>query len=202
MKGFLTGVWEGPESVWRRKGRPVGLSRYCQGSPESPHASRQDGRWTTANPRPRFGTRFIREESIWSDPEIEGTRPRIYRSIGPLLQAEMNRCAESSPGGAFRGIASVSAPMPTTPTPAPVTKSGHCSRTRLSETIASIEQDRQADSQRGRDCCKPPEARDSRRLGERLCLERVRAIITYGANRHYQAGERKVEQSLQSLLRA
>ena len=36
---------------------------------------------------------------------------------------------------------------------------------------------------------------------ERLCLQRVRAIITYGANRHYQAKEQMVEQSLQRCLK-
>ena len=35
---------------------------------------------------------------------------------------------------------------------------------------------------------------------ERLCLRRLRAIITYGANRHYQAEEQIVEQSLQHCL--
>ena len=35
---------------------------------------------------------------------------------------------------------------------------------------------------------------------ERLCLQRVRAIITYGANRHNQAEEPRVEQSLQRCL--
>ena len=35
---------------------------------------------------------------------------------------------------------------------------------------------------------------------ELLCLWRVRTIITYGANLHYQAEERLVEQSLQRCL--
>lgn len=35
---------------------------------------------------------------------------------------------------------------------------------------------------------------------ERLCLLRVRAIITYGATLHYQAEERLMEQSLQCCL--
>ena len=36
---------------------------------------------------------------------------------------------------------------------------------------------------------------------ERLCLSRVRAIITYGANRHNQVGKQLLEESLKACLR-
>ena len=52
---FLTGVWEGPESVWRRGGRPVGLSDFARGTRLLTSGSRWGGRWTTANPHWRIG---------------------------------------------------------------------------------------------------------------------------------------------------
>ena len=192
VKEFLTGVWEGPESVWRRKDRPVGLSDIAR--VHRSHLCQQTGRSLDySKPSPEVWTRFIREESIWSDPEI-GELDRNLPPIGPLLQAEMNRVLNQARVGPSEG-ASVSAPMPTTPTPAPVTKAATAqdqaigrsqALSRIDRLIASADEIAASRLKRG-----------THGDLEGLCLERVRAIITYGANRHYQAGERKVEQSLQ-----
>ena len=86
---FLTGVWEGPESVWRRKGLPVGLSDLPM-----EHRARlwqPTGRSVDhSQPSLEVWDQLIKQESIWSDPPTEGLDER-FPPISPQIQAERDR---------------------------------------------------------------------------------------------------------------
>ena len=72
LKEFLTGVWEGQESVWRRKGRPVGLSQFTR-EHRAYHLLQQTGRSLDySKPSPEVWARLMNEEVIWADPWAEG----------------------------------------------------------------------------------------------------------------------------------
>ena len=139
LKEFLTGVWEGPESVWRRRGRPAGLSdlarEYC------------------GHPWQQTGT-FLDQ----GQPSPEAPPTPLP---GPVRRVRTARRRGRSPSHLSGSIDSL---METAD-----------SRARLRLGAADL----------------TPE--------ERLCLRRVRAIITYGRRRS-DADERLVEQALRSCL--
>ena len=92
FREFLTGVWEGAESVWRRKGRPVGLSDLTR--EHRGHLWQPTGRSLDyQKPSPAVWERLISEESIWSDPLMDGFDAPTP-DIGPELQAERGPCTE------------------------------------------------------------------------------------------------------------
>ena len=196
-KAFLTGVWEGPESVWRRKGRSVGLSDFAR--EHRAHLWQRTGRSLDySEPTPEVWEGFLGEESFWTDPQTEGLAEALGLDLPPIdpqLQAAMDRVLNEAKAGAGPSANKpVSAPMPPTPprtTPtAPVRARQRLQAlSRISSLVAS------ADSRAGIRL-----EQDDLTAEESLCLQRVRAIITYGANRHYQAEEPRVEQSLQHCL--
>ena len=195
LKEFLTGVWEGPESVWRRKGQPVGMSHIARG--HRGHLSQQTGRSLDySKPAPEVWEKLIIEEFIWSDPDFEGLGQAVPL-IDPRLQAEMDGVLNEAKAGPSEE-SPVSAPIPPTPPPAPVRKASTAEDkarkrslvlTRIDRLVASGDEIAASRLKLGA----PSDA-------ERFCLQLVRAIITHGAYRYYQAGERLVEQSLQSCL--
>ena len=72
LKEFRTGVWEGPESVWRCKGRPVGFSDITR-EHRAYHLLQQTGRSLDySKPSPEVWARLMNEEVIWADPWAEG----------------------------------------------------------------------------------------------------------------------------------
>ena len=75
LKKFLTGVWEGPESVWRRRGHPVGLSDFAR-EHSAPHLRQPTGRSLDySKPSSETWARLIGKEFIWSDPQTEDLDP-------------------------------------------------------------------------------------------------------------------------------
>ena len=144
LKEFLTGVWEGPESVWRRKGRSVGLSDIPM-----EHRARLwqcTGRSLDySKPSLEVWERLIKQESIWSDPQAEG----LDREFPPFfIQAGIDRVPNDAKAGPT-ATKPVSAPMPPTPPPSADWKSAYC-RGPGSPTTPNFEQDRQAGSHCGR----------------------------------------------------
>ena len=195
LKQFLIGVWEGPESVWRRKGRPVPLAEIARG--DRGHLSQQTGRVVEyKKPSPEVWDRFAGEESIWSDDTMEGLDAPTP-DLGPELMAEMDRALNDGREGPVSN-SPVSATVPPPP-PAPVTKEAAAQeqarlRSRLLKAIdeAIAEADGIAVIHL--------ERRDLSDA-ERLCLQRVRAIITHGAIRaRYRLNERKMKQWLDNCI--
>ena len=195
LTAFLTGVWEGPESVWRRKGRPVGLSDIAR--EHRPHLWQRTGQSLDySKPSPEVWERFLGEESIWSDPLTEGFA-QGFPPIDPQLQAELDLVLNEAKAGASANEP-VSAPTPPTPPPAPVRKASTAEDRALQRSRALKSIDwlvASADRNAGADL-KSGDLSDA----ERLCLRRVRAIITYGANRHNEVEEKLAEPSLQRCL--
>ena len=195
LKEFLTGVWEGPESVWRHKARPVALNDIPM-----EHRARLwqcTGRSLDySQPSLEVWKRLIREEFIWSDPPTEG----VDRTFPPFFnQAKIDRLRDEPKAGPTATKPVVSAPMPPTPPPAPVgeapdaeeqARRRHQILSRIDPLVATADDNAARRLKRG-------DLSDA----ERLCLSRVRAIITYGANRHNQAGKQLVEESLLRCLR-
>ena len=121
LKEFLTGAWEGPESVWRREGLPVGLSeiarehraRLCQPTGRSVDYSQ---------PSLEVWVKLIMRESIWSDPPTEGLDER-FPPISPQIQAEWDlwrrlRVEAKAETTADKPVSAPAPPPP--PAPAPV----------------------------------------------------------------------------------
>ena len=196
LREFLTGVWEGPDSVWRRKGLPVRLSdiatEYWAGLWQQTGQS-----LNFSKPSPDVLARFLREESIWVDPytdgfDVEPQQPisaKLPAGTPPVLNEARAEPAVTTP---------VSAPAPPTRSPAPVEQPPiseapaiHRSRVlgRINRLVAMADQSAASRLESG-DLSVP----------ERLCLRRVRSVISYGALRHYQAEERLVEQSLKRCI--
>ena len=88
LRAFLTGVWEGPESVWRRAGRPVGLSDVA--SEPLAHLQQQTGRSVDRSaPSPEVWDRLLGKELVSSDP-FAGDLGLALPPISPQLQAGMD----------------------------------------------------------------------------------------------------------------
>ena len=204
LKEFLTGVWEGPASVWRRKGRPVALNDIPM-----EHRARlwqSTGRSLDhSQPSPEVWDRLMMKESIWSDPPTEGLDER-FPPISPQIQAERDRLRRLRVEAKAETTADkpvVSAPAPPTPpppaAPAPVgeapTAEEQADRRRLILSrihwLVAV-----ADHKAARRL-----EREDLSDAERLCLSRVSAIITYGVNRHNKQEVQLVEQSLKYCLR-
>ena len=194
LKEFRTGVWEGPESVWRSKGRPAGLSEFA-GEHSVTHLRQPTGRsLDCSKPSPETWARLIARELIWSDfttEELDWEPP----PMDPQLQAE-DAPAANKPVPAAKPV---SAPVPPTPLPsAPVgTAPGSQDRDRQRLQVLS-RMDwmvAKADSL-ARIRLKHEDLTEE----ERLCLQRVQAIITYGVNLDCGAEERLVQQSLRICL--
>ena len=155
--------------------------------------SGRDGRWTTANLPPEVWEGFLGEESIWSDPQTEDLdwEPRpMDRQLQAKMDRVLNEAKAEPPANK-----PVSAP---TPPPAPVGKAPTVQdrARRRSQALSKIDRLVASADWLAGIRLKQSGLTDE----ERLCLRRLRAIITYGANRHYQAEEQIVEQSLQHCL--
>ena len=183
LKQFLSGVWEGPDSVWRRKGRKVGLAEIARG--DRGHLRQQTGRVVDyKKPSPEVWDRCAEEESIWSDDTMEGLDAPTP-DLGPELMAEMDRALNDGREGPVSN-SPVSATVPPPP-PAPVTKEA-----------AAQEQARQRSKVLGwiNSLVASADETAASRLEsgdlsdvEGLCLLRMRTIITYGVNRYYRKTE-------------
>ena len=195
LQEFLSGVWEGPESVWRRKGRPVGLSDIAR--VHRGHLCQQTGRSLDyQKPSPEVWAQLVREESICSDYLMDGVNEETP-DIGPELQAEANRALNDAREGPSANKP-VSAPTPPTPPLAPVTKAAAAEDearrrsellVRINSLVASVDEDAASQVKSG-----------ALSDAERLCLLRMRTIITYGINRHYRATKERMEDTLQRCI--
>ena len=234
LKKFLTGVWEGPESLWRRKGHPVGLSDIAR--EHRSHLWQRTGRSLDySKPSSETWARLIGKEFIWSDPQTEDLDweppPLDWEPppMDPQLQAKMDRVLNEVRAEPPANKP-VSAPTPPTPSPAPVGKAATAQDHVLHETPAvppasrplaapappapspAIAQDRA--QQRWEVLSKinslvaEADRIAKRHLGktdltdaERLCLQRVRAIITYAAAEQLAVAEHVVEKMGQDCLK-
>ena len=195
LQEFLSGVWEGPESVWRRKGRTVGLSDISK--VHRGHLCQQTGRLLDyQKPSPEVWAKLIREESICSDYLMDGVNEETP-DIGPELPAEADRALNDAREGPSANKPD-SAPMPPTPPPAPVTKAAAAedeARRRsmllgwINSLVASVDEAAASRVKSG-----------ALSDAERLCLLRMRTIITYGINRHNRATKERMEDTLQRCI--
>ena len=195
-KNFFTGVWEGPESVWRRQGKPVGFSDFAR--EQQAHLWQPTGRSLDySTPSPEVWDRLLRAESRWSDPQHEGL-VRICAPIPPTPRAETDLevtapkeepSAEKQPA-APTPPASASVPIKAAPTDEDQARHRSHPLNGLHILVGIADESAKKRLTGG----------DLREV-ESLCLERVRAIITYGANMHYQAEKRQMEQSLRLCIR-
>ena len=201
LKQFLTGVWEGPDSVWRREGLPVGLSEIAR--EHRAHLWQPTGRSVDySQPSLEVWVKLIMRESIWSDPPTEGLDER-FPPISPQIQAERDRlrrlrdAAKAEPT-ANQPVVSAPAPPPPPP-PAPVGEALTAEeRAELrSQILSRIDWPIAVADDKAARRLKRKDLSDA----ERLCLSRVRAIITYGANRHNKQEEQLVKRSLEYCLR-
>ena len=179
VREFLTGIWEGPESVWRRKGRPQGLSDLAGG--HWPHLRQETGRSIDKN-SPSFEVRFklIMEESIWSDPQTEDfdaplppMGPKLSEVIRPVTNEATAEVSASKPVPATTPPPSYPAPVRKAPSAEDRALGRRQMLGRVNELLAV------ADEFAGRRL----------NLGglsdaDRLCLMRIKAIISYGSYRH------------------
>ena len=234
LKEILTGVWEGPESVWRRKGRPVELSDIAR--EHRSHLRQPTGRSLDySKPASETWARLIGKEFIWSDPQTEDLDweppPLDWEPppMDPQRQAKLDRVLNEGKAGPPANKP-VSAPTPPTPPPAPVGKAATAQDHVLHETPAVPPASRPLAAP-APPAPSPATAQDrprqrwevlskinslvaeadriaKRRLGktdltdaERLCLQRVRAIITYGAAEQLAVAEHVVEKMGQDCLK-
>ena len=235
LKEILTGVWEGPESVWRRRGHPVGLSDFAR-EHSAPHLRQPTGRSLDySKPASETWARLIGKEFLWSDPQTEDLDweppPMDWEPppMDPQLQAKLDRVLNEVRAEPPANKP-VSAPTPPTPPPAPVGKAATAQDHVLHETPAVPPASRPLAAP-APPAPSPATAQDrprqrwevlskinslvaeadqiaKRRLGktdltdaERLCLQRVRAIITYGAAEQLAVAEHVVEKMGQDCLK-
>ena len=194
VKEFLTGVWEGPESVWLRKGRSVGLSDIA--IEHQAHLWQKTGKSLDfSTPSPEVWDRYMQEESLWVDPQGEG----LYGvpPIGLHMQAGVDPALVEAKVEPSPNVAAAAQPSLTQP-PAQVNTENNAEdrARRRSERIRGIHSlIARADES----------AASKLRAGglsdaERLCLQRVRAIIAYGASRHYQQEGPRVQRLLERCI--
>ena len=219
---FLTGVWDGPESVWWRRGHRVELSESAK---EFPAHLRQ---WTGqaldySKPTPEVWARLLEQEIIWSDPWGEGL-DRGFPPISPQLQAEMDRRPNEGRAGTS---SNKPGPFPVlaapAPSPAPIGKAA-AAQDRVPQDAStsptpSRERDRKSATAQDRarrrwdilETIHVLIAEADRTAGrylnrtdlndaERLCLQRVRAIIVYGAEQHRGSDEHRLGRIAQQCL--
>lgn len=175
VKEFLTGVWEGPESVWRRRGRPVGLGniagerRYRPG-PMTGHSLAH------ARPSAEVWDKPLAEELVWQE-ELSGGSDAELPPGGPQppeqLRLQLNGLeTQDSPAGA--------APATPPPAPAAIAPAAWDLALQRSRGLARINLflglvDKVAASRLNREGLSE---------AERLCLKLVQAIMSYGLCRH------------------
>ena len=203
LKAFLTGVWEGPESVWLRGGRPVGLSDIA--GEYLLHLRQQTGRSLDySKPSPEVWGKFLEEELVWSAPWAEGI-DREMPSITPQPKVEMGRVLnEDQP---------VSARIPPTPSPAPsVGEAAAQDRVPRAEPAPRASSEDRAQQRRAAlrsinhliDVADQIAEMRLQRTGltdaKRLCLIRVRAIINYGAGKQLGVDEDTLAKLVQRCL--
>ena len=195
LEGFLTGVWEGSDSVWRSGGRPVGLIDFAK--------ERRAHLWQPtvksldySKPSSEVWDRYLREESIWSDPQGEGLYGALF-PIDPQLQKEMDRAlnapeAESAPNENESGSA------PPTPPSAPDR------RTNRAEERARRQRELLSEIHLLMPIADDVAASKLRTEGlsdvERLCVIRVRTIIRYGASLHNRDEDGHMEELLKRCI--
>ena len=230
LKGFLTGVWEGPESVWRRAGRPVGLSDVA--SEPLAHLQQQTGRSLDRSaPSHEVWDRLLGKELVSSDP-FAGDLGMALPPISPQLQAGMDREPNQGQAGASATTppaappelarkaatardrvlheapavppANTSGPPSTTTPPAARPEPGR----RVAPAQDPTRQRREVLTRINRmvevaDRIARERLREGQtdvRSAENWCLLRVRAIITYGAAQHLGDGKDPVEAIVEACL--
>ena len=201
LKKFLTGVWEGPESVWCRKGEPVGLSAVTQRYRS--HLWQQTGQAVDNSvPAPEVWTEFFRQEIVVGDPLTEGWME--WETNLPPMSAELQAGIDevfalphdASAVPPARSPVAVTVPPSRSPEPVRETVTDRDRAPQRWDVLRGInlqvaEADRIAEQRL---------KQDDLNAAERLCLQRVRAIITYGAAQHHQVGERRVENIVHRCL--
>ena len=174
LREFLTGICEGPESVWRRKGRPQGLSDLAR--ERRPHLMQETGRFIDKT-KPSFDVwaKSTMGELIWSDPQTVGFDAPL-QPMGPKL-SEVSRSVTNEATAEVSATKSVSAQTPLTPHPAPVEKA---------PTAEDLAGQRWEELGKINYAVANADRIASRRLNsgdlsdaERLCLRCVEAIISY-----------------------
>ena len=194
MKEGLTGVWEGPDSVWRRNGRTVGLSDIAR--EHQAHLWQRTGMsLDCSKPSPEVWSRFMKMESIWLDPQGEGLYG-VSPTIDPELQAALDIALNEPKTDPSKETPS--APAPATPPAAPDRRTNRAEERarRQRELLSEIH-------------LLMPIADDvaARKLRtevlsdvERLCVIRVRTIIRYGASLHNRDEDGHVEELLKRCI--
>ena len=192
LKEFLTGVWEGPESAWRRKGRAVGLGEIAR--EHQAHLWQRTGKSVDfSTPSPEVWDRYMREESIWLDPQGEG----LYGipPIDPHMQAGI--APESTEAQAEPSQNDAATPPPTSPPKMVSTENTTEDRAhRRWERLRGIHPLIDRGDERAASTLRAGDLSEA----ERLCLQRVRAIIDYGASRHYEAKGPQLERLLKRCI--
>ena len=218
LKEFVKGVWDGPESVWRLNGRPVALSELAE--EYRAHLWQRTGLVLDhSKPSPEVWEGLCSEEFICSAPWSGGIGQEVP-PISPQLQAAMDRLRNEGQAG-HSTSEQVSDAISPTPSPATVRR-GVTAQDRVLHEAATAPAPAPART--------PATAEDvarhrwsmlrkidpmiaeadwaaRRRLlrtdlddAERLCLERVRAIIAYGAAQQLDADTDSIEKVLQQCL--
>ena len=195
LKEFLTGVWEGEESVWRRKGRRVDLNDIA--TEHQPHLLQLTGRpFDKTEPSGEVWAKLSSEEFILLDPHTDlGGMERPYIDLSLLRQ---EKPAEGKPTAGPTEIRTAATPAPsaTPPAPVPVAPTAEEQARQRRKLLTEINYlVALADEM----------VADRLNLGtlseaERLCLRRVQAIITYGNFRHRFGAEGIAEQLRQICL--
>ena len=195
LKEFSLGVWEGPESVWRRNGRPVGLSDIAR--EYRAHLRQRTGRSLDySKPSPEVYEKLLGEELIWSDPWLEGLDLEPS-PIDPRLQAEMDRVLNEGKAGDSK-TEPVSAPTPPAPSPEPVRRLA-TARDRALKRWEALRMINRLVAEADWEAVERLE-KTGLSNAERLCLQRVRAIITYGAAQQHAVDDRLLEKMGQHCL--
>ena len=219
LKAFLTGVWEEPESVWRRKGLPVGLSDIARA--RRAHLMQPTGRSLDyGKPTLEVWEGLLGQEIIWSDPQTEDLdwgSPPIHPDLQEMLDHARNEIrAGSAQNQLISDPTPPTPPEPPTPSPQPVRKAADAPNRvphaapavpPASRPFAAPELDRWEALRRINYLVADADRIAESRLketdltaAERLCLQRVRAIITYGAAQQYTVDESVVERMVQQCL--
>ena len=196
LKEFLTGVWEGPDSVWRRNGRTAALSDFARGN--WAHLRQPTGQTVDySKPSPELWARYRREESIWLDPQGEG----LYGV--PLIDPYINAFADPSLSEAkaepsLKEATTAPAPAPATPPPAP-DRRAEAAKDRFRRQRELLSEIHLLVPVADNIAARRLQTEDLSDL-ERRCIGRVRATIAYGASLHNRDEEGGVEELLQHCI--
>ena len=196
LKEFLTGVWEGPKSVWRRKGLPVGLSDIAK--EHAAHLMQATGRlFDDGQPFAETWASLSAEEFFWSDQYTDlGRMEPPYIDLSLLRQTKP---AEGEPKAEHAEVETASAPVPsaTQVAPVPVAPTAEELARRRREMLREINDLIAVADEMVADRLKVGTLSEA----ERLCLRRVNAIIMYGNCRHRFGEGRMAEHLMQRCLK-